>query len=101
MLREKKVCFVQRALARSVFLGFQIGVSRCKSVYSNKSCRSRQELSNEYLLAKLGVDTAENGPLKAYQQLAKSWGKRYKKHRPPEATRGYSKDALQVYGGRY
>ena len=27
-----------------------------------KSCRSRQELSNEYLLAKFGVDTAENEP---------------------------------------
>ena len=27
------------------------------------SCRSRQELSNEYLLAKIGVDTAENEPL--------------------------------------
>ena len=29
-----------------------------------KSCRSRQELSNEYLLAKLGVDTEENEPCK-------------------------------------
>ena len=29
-----------------------------------KSCRSRQELSNEYLLAKFGVDTAENEPCK-------------------------------------
>ena len=27
-----------------------------------KSCRSRQELSNEYLLAKFGFDTAENEP---------------------------------------
>ena len=27
-------------------------------------CRSRQELSNEYLLAKIGVDTAENEPCK-------------------------------------
>ena len=26
-------------------------------------CRSRRELSNEYLLAKIGVDTAENEPL--------------------------------------
>ena len=26
------------------------------------SCKSRQEFSNEYLLAKLGVDTAENEP---------------------------------------
>ena len=28
--------------------------------------------SNEYLLAKFGVDTAENGPLKVCQNLAKS-----------------------------
>ena len=27
------------------------------------SCRSRQALSNEYLLAKIGVDTADNEPL--------------------------------------
>ena len=31
-----------------------------------KSCTSRQELSNEYLLAKIGVDTAENEPLKVH-----------------------------------
>ena len=31
-----------------------------------KSSRSRQELSNEYLLAKFGYDTAENEPLKAH-----------------------------------
>ena len=30
------------------------------------SCRSRQELSNEYWLAKFGVDTAENEPLKVH-----------------------------------
>ena len=29
-----------------------------------RSCRSRQELSNEYLLAKICFDTAENVPLK-------------------------------------
>ena len=28
-------------------------------------CRSRRELSNEYLLAKFGFDTAENEPCKA------------------------------------
>ena len=27
-------------------------------------CRSRQELSNEYLIVKIGVDTAENEPSK-------------------------------------
>ena len=32
-----------------------------------KSCRSRQELSNEYLLAKIDFATAENEPLKAWR----------------------------------
>ena len=30
------------------------------------SCRSRQELSNEYFLAKFGVDTEENEPYKVW-----------------------------------
>ena len=34
-----------------------------------KSCRSRHELSNEYLLAKIGVDTAENEPLKVWGKI--------------------------------
>ena len=29
-------------------------------------CGSRRELSNEYLLAKVGFDTAENEPLKVH-----------------------------------
>ena len=33
-------------------------------------CRSRRELSNEYLLAKIGVDTAENEPLKIADSAA-------------------------------
>ena len=36
------------------------------------SCRSRQEPSNEYLVAKFGFDTAENEPLKVCQKFAKS-----------------------------
>ena len=32
------------------------------------SCRSRQELSNEYLVAKFGFGTAGNEPLKVYQK---------------------------------
>ena len=43
-----------------------------------KSCRSRQELSNEYLLAKFGFDTAENEPLKVCQKLAKHQNKNWK-----------------------
>ena len=30
--------------------------------------RSRQELSNECLIAKIGVDTAENGPFKIWDR---------------------------------
>ena len=32
-------------------------------------CRSRRELSNEYLLAKIGVDTAENEPLEVWAEI--------------------------------
>ena len=31
-----------------------------KTVQRSALCRSRRELSNEYLVAKIGVDTAEN-----------------------------------------
>ena len=34
------------------------------------SCRSRRELSNEYLLAKIGVDTAENEPLEVWGNIS-------------------------------
>ena len=34
-----------------------------------KSCGSRQELSNEYLLAKIGVDSAENELLKVWKRF--------------------------------
>ena len=32
-------------------------------------CRSRRELSNEYLRAKIGVDTAENEPLEVHLMI--------------------------------
>ena len=38
-----------------------LGLSGAKEC---KSCRSRQEFSNEYFLAKFGVDTEENEPCK-------------------------------------
>ena len=36
---------------------------------SSALCRSRRELSNEYLLAKIGVDTAENEPLEVWGKI--------------------------------
>ena len=56
-------------LPEALFMVFQLDSKGAKAC---KSCRSRQELSNEYLLAKFGVDTAENKPLKICQKLAKS-----------------------------
>ena len=49
-------------LARFFFLQFSIVDS--KMVQRSALCRSRRELSNEYLLAKFGFDTVENGPCK-------------------------------------
>ena len=53
-------------LARSFFPHFSSMDS--KTVQRSALCRSRRELSNEYLLAKIGVDTAENEPVEV-------WGK--------------------------
>ena len=47
---------LQQVLMKKLIL--ENGAKACKS------CRSRQELSNEYLLAKFGVDTEENEPYK-------------------------------------
>ena len=55
-------------LARSFFPHFSIVDS--KTVQRSALCRSRRELSKEYLFAKIGVDTAENEPLEV-------WGKRF------------------------
>merc|ERR1719326_865775 len=37
--------------------------------HSSALCRSRRELSNAYLLAKIGVDTAENEPLEVWGKI--------------------------------
>ena len=54
-------------------LNFEFG-AESKGANGFKSCRSPQEFSNEdqYLLAKIGFGTAENGPLKVCQKLASS-----------------------------
>ena len=56
-------------LPEALFIVFQLD---SKGAEVCESCRSRQELSNEYLLAKFGFDTAESEPLKVCQKIAKS-----------------------------
>ena len=41
----------------------------CKGVKACKPCRSRQEVSIEYLLAKIVFDAPENVPLKRYKKI--------------------------------
>ena len=53
---------------RWVFQGFP--TSEKKGAKECKSCRSRKTLQNEYLVAKIGVDTAENEPSK----VSRKWG---------------------------
>merc|ERR1712078_27349 len=48
--------------AGSFFPAFRIWIP--KTVQRSALCRSRRELSHEYLLAKFGFDTAENEPCK-------------------------------------
>ena len=45
-------------------LGHEKNGARCSKREECGICSSRQELSNEYLVAKIGFDTAENEPLK-------------------------------------
>ena len=52
-----------RFLPEALFMVFLLDSKGAKAC---KSCRSRQELSNEYLLAKCGFDTAENEPEYGY-----------------------------------
>ena len=40
-----------------------------RTVQRSALCGSRRELSNEYLLAKIGADTAENEPLKIWRKI--------------------------------
>ena len=51
-------------LPAALFRIFQLDSKGAKAC---KSCRSHPELSNEYLLAKLGSDTAENEPEYEYK----------------------------------
>ena len=53
---------------RKLRLDFFTQTDPTRTVQRSALCRSRRELSNAYLLAKIGVDTAENEPLEV-------WGK--------------------------
>ena len=84
-------------MAQALFMLFKLeskGAKVCKT-HKCKSCRFRQELSNGYLyfLAKLGFDTAENGPLKIWHKSAKRFKKRWTKHRSTAS------DAFEAVGG--
>ena len=58
-------------LPEALFLVFRLESQAAKVC---KSCSSRQELSNEYLLSliKFGFDTPENEPLKVCQRIVRS-----------------------------
>ena len=56
-------------LPEALFMVFQLDY---KGAEVCDPCRSRQELSNKYLLANIGFDTAENEPPKVFQTSAKS-----------------------------
>ncbi len=49
-----------------IFVYFFTQTDPTRTVQRSALCRSRRELSNEYLLAKIGVDTAENEPLEVW-----------------------------------
>ena len=63
---DEKIEIRERCKVQSFprFLGFD-----SKTVQRGALCRSRRELSNEYLLAKIGVDTAENEPLEVWEKI--------------------------------
>ena len=64
-MKNRKSIFHSRKHVDDFWLTFWMlsGANICKS------CGSRQELSNEYLLVKIGVDTAENEPLKIWRKI--------------------------------
>ena len=58
-------------------------------------CRSRQELSNEYFLAKCGVDTAENEPLKVLL-LIQPWDSTFTEPPLPYLRNTMTQEVVQV-----
>ena len=60
--------FIREKMLTMFGWNFEIWAVQKYKTLKCKSCRSRQELSNEYFLAKIGVDTAENEPLKVWEE---------------------------------
>ena len=54
---------------RFIFVYFFTQTDPTRTVQRNALCRSRRELSKEYLFAKIGVDTAENEPLEVWWKI--------------------------------
>ena len=86
-----------------IFLKY-LGLSGAKAC---KSCRSRQELSNENLLAKIGVDTAENEPLKVHlifklwDLIFKLWDLIFTEPPRPAAPERWAASVLAAVGGPF
>ena len=52
-----------------IFVYFFTQTDPTRRVQRSALCRPRRELSNAYLLAKIGVDTAENKPLEVWGKI--------------------------------
>ena len=64
------LCFAPgRRLPEALFMVFQLDSKSAKVCIS---CRSRQELLNQYSVAKIGFDRAGKGPLGVCQTLSRS-----------------------------
>ena len=74
------------------FLLKYCGLSGAKAC---KCCRSRQERSNEYFLAKIGVNTDENEPLKVHLSF-KLWDLIFTE--PPRPLEGSERSDLMLNG---
>ena len=78
--REKMLAILTQKLrfifSMFIFVHFSTQTDPTRTVQRSALCKSRRELSNEYLLANIGVDAAENEPRKVWRigvKSAPSW----------------------------